>query len=151
MRTLLAAIALAACSHPPPPPVPPPAPVCAPRDEAAVIKPIADMFAALKIDSLDGFRAVTTPDFYAFERGVRLTGDELVQMVFASHTQGKRIDWSVTSPSVRIDCNLAVVTYTNVGAIGTAAAMLPASWLESAELAYANGAWRVRFFHSTRT
>ncbi len=154
MQTPVAAIAvmLCACGHPAPP-LPPAAtaPVCAPRDEAAAVKAIAGMYAALKIDSLDGFHAVTTPDFYAFERGVRMNGDELAQMVFGLHAQGKRIDWSVTQPAVHIDCTLASVTYTNVGAIGTATAMQPVSWLESAELVYAAGAWRLRFFHSTRT
>ena len=151
MPAAVMAIMLLACS--PPPPVPPAAasPVCAPGDQAAAVKAIVGMYAALKIDSLDGFHAVTTPDFYAFERGVRLNGDELAQMVFGLHTQGKRIDWSVTQPTVHLDCKLAIVTYTNVGAIGTATAMQPVSWLESAELVYTAGAWRVRFFHSTRT
>lgn len=142
-------VSLAACAQRPPPRAP--GPVCAPEAgrDAQVVKAVVDMYAAFRADDLAAFRAVTTPDFYAFEVGKRFDGDALTKLLVEAHAQGRRFEWSVTEPVVRVDCTLAVITYVNVGAIGDASGMQPRSWLESAALVYDAGAWRIRFFHST--
>jgi hypothetical protein len=54
------------------------------------------------------FHAVAAPD--AFEGGKRMDGDTLMQMLVDAHAAGRRFEWTVTEPSVRIDCNLATTT-----------------------------------------
>ncbi len=125
---------------------------CAPQASvsADVAATMTAMYAAAKADDLDGFHAVTTPDFYAFESGRRVEGDGMMQIVKAAHAAGTRFDWSVTAPKVEADCRLALVTYVNVGSVTTNGTTLPVTWLESAALRYDGTRWRIDFFSSTR-
>ena len=125
---------------------------CAPRAsvEADVAATMTAMYAAAKADDLNGFHAVTTPGFYAFEAGRRVEGDGMMQIVKAAHAAGTRFDWSVTEPKVEADCDLASITYVNIGAVTTNGATLPVTWLESAVLRYDGTRWRIDFFSSTR-
>ena len=148
MRRVAVVLALAACGRAPAPAAPTPA--CAPRDEAAVIKAVEAMYAALKTDDLAGFQAVTTNDFYAFERGERMDGVALPTAIAQAHASGRLFVWNVTKPQVHIDCRLATITFVNEGSMGDAQTMQPRSWVESASLVYEGNLWRLQFFHSTR-
>lgn len=108
------------------------------------------MYTALTLDDPARFRAVVAPGFYAFDGGERYEGDALLTLIATAHAAGKRFQWNVSQPVVRIDCTTALITYTNVGAMGDATDMQPRSWLESATLRFAAGSWRLAFFHSTR-
>jgi hypothetical protein len=144
---------VASCSHPRPPRTAVVASdACAPRAdaEAQVVKRVVEMYAALAADDVTRFRAVVAPGFYAFDGGERYDGDALANMTATAHAAGKRFEWTVTDPVVRIDCSTALITYTNVGSMGDATSMQPRSWLESATLRYTDGTWRLAFFHSTR-
>jgi hypothetical protein len=124
---------------------------CAPAGaQAQAVQAVVDMFAAAKVDDLDGFHRVVAPGFYAYDSGKRYDGDALFEMVKAAHAKGLMAEWSVTDPKVAIACDGALVTYVNRGALGDAKAMHPMTWLESAWLRYQDGRWRLAFFHSTR-
>ncbi len=141
------AFALMAFAHPAQ------AAACAPAASAGtdVAAVMTAMYAAAKVDDLDGFHAVTTPDFYAFDGGRRFDGDALMQLMKTTHAAGTRIDWSVTEPRVEVECNLASITYVNVGSVTMNGATQPMTWLESAVLRYDGAHWRIHFFSSTRT
>jgi len=125
---------------------------CVPRAgaEAEVSKQVVEMYAALAHDDLTRFRAVVAPGFNAFDGGERYDGDALATLIATAHSAGRRFEWNVTQPVVRVDCTTALITYVNVGAIGDATGMQPRSWLESATLRHTAGSWRLEFFHSTR-
>jgi len=126
--------------------------VCPPpvSAEADVTATMTAMYAAAKADDLEGFHAVTTPDFYAFENGKRFDGDALMQLIKTAHAGGTRYEWSVTQPKVEADCGMALITYVNVGSITVNGVPQAMSWLESAELRFEGGRWRIHFFSSTR-
>jgi len=98
----------------------------------------------------DQLRAVTTSDFYAFDGGEKMTGDELMGLIKSLHATGKTFVWTVTEPKVRIDRAVAWITYLNRGSVQDAAGKKDVSWLESSVLLKEGGAWRIQFFHSTR-
>ena len=127
------------------------APTCAPMPQAQqeVVKVMRQMYAALQKDDLASFQTQVTPDYYAFDVGKRFTAESLVALIKMLHTQGMKFEWTVTDPEVHVACNHAWVTYTNLGSIEIADGKKPAEWLESALLEYREGAWRIRFFHST--
>jgi ketosteroid isomerase-like protein len=108
------------------------------------------MFAAAAADDLARFRAVTTPDFYAFDGGGRFIGDALMDLIKSAHAAGKVYVWTVNEPEVRIQGDVAWITYVNRGSIKDASGTKDLSWLESAVLRKENGTWRIQFFHSTR-
>ena len=125
----------------------------APRadDEIAIVKTLEHMFSAAQRDDLDGFHAVTTKDFYAYDNGKRFDGDGLMEMIKQLHAKSYQFVWSVTEPQVHVNCDLAWVTYVNKGSIkqpdGTMTSM---TWLESVVMRWDGNAWKVRFLHSTR-
>ena len=125
----------------------------APRadDEVAIVKTLEQVFSAGQRDDLDGFHAVTTKDFYAYDNGKRFDGDGLIDMIKQYHAKGYQFIWSVTEPQVHVNCDIAWVTYVNKGSIrqpdGTMTSM---TWLESAVMRWDGNVWKVRFLHSTR-
>jgi hypothetical protein len=119
-------------------------------DEEAVVQTMRQMYVALTRDDLAGLRAVTTPDFYTFDGGLDLTGDEFLALIKGLHAGGKVFVWTVTEPKVRFEGKAAWITYLNRGSVQDAAGKRDVSWLESAVLLKQKGAWRVQFFHSTR-
>ena len=108
------------------------------------------MYVALTEDDTAKLRAVTTSDFYTFDVGEKMTGDELMTAIKNAHAAGKTFVWTVTEPKVRIEGAVAWITYINRGSVQDAAGKRDVSWLESAVLLREGGAWRIQFFHSTR-
>lgn len=126
---------------------------CAPKaatEPEVVAAPLRAMYAAAKADDVAGFAAATTPDFRAFDAGRQFTGPELMAMIKTAHAAGKRYEWTVPDPKVETACNVALVTYVNRGWVEDASGRQPLTWLESATVRYADGRWRIAFFHSTR-
>lgn len=127
-------------------------PVCAPvataQDDVAAV--VRTLFVAARADDLQGFRAVTTADFYAYDNGAEFAGDALMKLIQQLHAAGKKFEWSVTEPRVHVACNLAWITYVNRGAVGDASGRQEITWLESAVLDYADARWRIHFLHSSR-
>jgi ketosteroid isomerase-like protein len=118
------------------------------RDQVAEV--MRTMYAAATADDLAKFHTVATPDFYAFDGGTRYDGDALMNMIKTFHDKGIVFVWSVTQPHVESDCHLAWITFVNRGSMRDASGTKNLSWLESAVLQKQSGAWRIRFFHSTR-
>jgi ketosteroid isomerase-like protein len=108
------------------------------------------MYVAATNDDMEQFRAVTTPDFYTFDAGKRMTGDQLMGLVKSAHDAGKIYVWRVMDPQVHVDGKAAWITYVNRGSVQDATGKKDLSWLESAVLRKDAGTWRIRFFHSTR-
>jgi ketosteroid isomerase-like protein len=119
-------------------------------DQAQVTEAVRSFFAAAATDDLAKFRAVTTPDFYAFDAGGRFTSDALMDLIKGAHAAGKVYVWTVNEPEVHISGEIAWITYVNRGSIKDASGTKEVTWLESAVLQEEKGMWRIRFFHSTR-
>jgi hypothetical protein len=119
-------------------------------DQEKVVETVRSMYAALTEDDPDKFRAVTYPDFYAFEIGKRMTGDQLMSLIMSAHAAGKTYVWSVTEPQVYVDGKTAWITYVNRGSVQDASGKKDVSWLESAVLRKESGTWLIHFFHTTR-
>jgi hypothetical protein len=119
-------------------------------DQEKVVEAVRLMYVAATNDDLAQFRAVTSPDFYAFDGGKRMTGDELMGFVKNAHAAGKIYVWQVTEPQVYVDGATAWITYVNRGSLQDSAGKKDLSWLESAVLRKDNDTWRIHFFHSTR-
>jgi ketosteroid isomerase-like protein len=119
-------------------------------DHVQVTEAIRSFFAAATADDLEKLHAVTSPDFYAFDAGGRFTRDALMDMVKAAHAAGKVYVWTVNEPDAHISGDMAWITYVNRGSIKDASGTKDVTWLESAVLQKEKGAWRIRFFHSTR-
>jgi hypothetical protein len=134
------------------PPTATAASVCAPASSAstAVVGVVSDMFEALRTDSLDRLRQVTSAGFYAYDGGMRFTAPAMIDFIKKGHASGKRWVWSITDPEVHVACNLAWMTYVNQGAVEDASGRQPLTWLESAVLEYSDGRWQIQFVHSTR-
>jgi len=120
------------------------------RDQEKVIEAVRSMYAALTADDLDKFRAVTAPNFYAFDLGKRFTGDALMDLIKTAHAAGKVYVWTVNEPEVHISGDIAWITYINHGSVKDASGTKDVTWLESAVLQKEKGTWRIHFFHSTR-
>jgi hypothetical protein len=131
---------------------------CATASSAACPRPDADavagtlraMYAAAQTDDMAAFRDVFAPSFYAFDGGRRFDGMALPDLIKSAHAAGKVYVWTVTKPDVHFSCDTAWIAYVNEGSVGDAAHADPMTWLESANLAYTQGKWRITFFHSTR-
>lgn len=129
-----------------------PAHACAPKAAATVevAQVMGAMYAALKADDSHGFHAVTTQDFFTFDGGKRFDSDALLNLIKAAHDRGAVYQWTISDPKVEVDCNTALITYTNIGSLTENGATRPLTWLESATLVHDGARWRIRFFHSTR-
>jgi ketosteroid isomerase-like protein len=119
-------------------------------DQVQVTEAVRSFFAAAATDDLAKFRAVTTPDFYAFDAGGRFTSDALMDLIKGAHAAGKVYVWTVNEPEVHISADTAWITYVNRGSIKDASGIKDVTWLESAVLQKEKGIWRIHFFHSTR-
>jgi hypothetical protein len=121
-----------------------------PADPVQVVETMRTMYAAATDDDLAKFHSVAAPDFYAFDGGKRFDGDALMNTLKSLHASGKVYVWNVTQPHVESDCHFAWITYINRGSMKDASGTKDLTWLESAVLERQAGAWRIRFFHSTR-
>ena len=119
-------------------------------DQIQVAEAIRSFFTAATADDLDKIRAVTAPDFYAFDAGGRFTRDALMDMIKKAHAAGNVYVWTVNDPEVRISGDIAWITYVNRGSMKDASGTKDVTWLESAVLQKEKGVWRIHFFHSTR-
>ena len=119
-------------------------------EQEKVVEAMRLMYVAATNDDMDQFRAVTSPDFYTFDGGKRMTGDELMGFIKDAHAAGKVYVWEVTEPQVYVDGQTAWITYVNRGSLQDATGRKDLTWLESAVLRKDNGTWRIHFFHSTR-
>ncbi len=144
----LAALVLSACAHAAPTSAQVSCTVSS-RARADAAQTMRDMYAALMIEDLDAFHAVTTQDFFAYDAGQSFDGDALMDLIKDRHAQGVVFEWNVNDPKVEVVCDTALVTYVNTGSIMQADLMRPMKWLESATLRHDGESWRIRFFHST--
>ena len=119
-------------------------------EQEKVTEALRLMYVALTNDDPDQFRAVTSPDFFTYDGGMRMSGDELMALIKDAHAAGKVYVWEVTEPQVRIDGQTAWVTYVNRGSLQDATGKKDLTWLESAILRKEDDTWRIEFFHSTR-
>jgi hypothetical protein len=108
------------------------------------------MYAALAVDDEAAFKAELADGFYAYDVGKRFSGDELFAVIKSAHAAGRRFVWTVQEPDTHVTCELAWVAYVNRGSVTDGSGERPVTWLESAAMVYERGAWRIRFFHSTR-
>ena len=127
-----------------------PAKTCPPADAKAVADTLRAMYAAAVRDDAAGMEAVFAPDFYAFDGGARFDGPGMAALVKGAHAAGRTYVWTVDEPDVHIACDHARIAYVNRGSVADASGTTPVTWLESADLVFAGGRWRIAFFHSTR-
>jgi ketosteroid isomerase-like protein len=124
---------------------------CAP---AAATAQIADTvrayYAALAADDAAAARALTTPDFYAYDIGKRFDAPGLSEAIRAAHASGVKLDWNLGEIDVHPACDQAWAAWHNKGSVGDAAGTRRMTWLESAVLTWQGGRWRLAFLHSTR-
>lgn len=116
-----------------------------------IVGAMEGLYSALRRDDLPGFRAITTPDFYAYDGGAEFKGDALAKLVAQMHASGKKFEWSIVDPKVHPACDNAWITYVNRGWVQDSTGRQDITWLESAVLQFQGGRWRVSFFHSTRS
>ena len=116
----------------------------------AVAEAMREMYAALSIDDAEKLNSVFTSDFRAFDGGRRYDGPALLKLVVDAHKAGKRFVWTVNEPDVRIEGDMAFISYVNTGSVGDATSVTPVTWYESAMLRLDGGRWRIAFFHSSR-
>jgi hypothetical protein len=109
-----------------------------------------NLLAALRTDNQDLLQQITTPDFYAYEGGMRFSGPALMGLIKKGHENGTRWVWSVTEPDVHVACNLAWIAYVNRGSVEDASGRQDQTWMESGALEYSGARWRIQFLHSTR-
>ena len=103
-------------------------------EQEKVVEALRLMYVAATNDDLDQFRAVTSSDFFTYDGGMRMSGDELMALIKDAHDAGKVYVWEVTEPQVHIDGQTAWVTYVNRGSLQDAAGKKDLAWLESAVL-----------------
>jgi hypothetical protein len=119
-------------------------------DQTQIIDDLNTVFAAARTDDVAKFNSVIAPGFYIFDGGTRFDGDAVMGLIKAQHAAGKRFEWNVTEPDVRIDGNTAWIAYVNQGSITDASGTVNQKWLESAVLEKQAGNWKIVFMHSTR-
>ena len=127
-----------------------PAKACPPADPAAVADTLRAMYAAAVKDDAPGMQAVFAPGFYAFDGGKRFDGPGMAALVKGAHDAGRTLVWTVQEPDVHFACDQARIAYVNRGSVTDTAGTMPLTWLESADLVFTGGRWRIAFFHSTR-
>src|ERR1700723_2946569 len=119
-------------------------------DQKQVVDTVSTIFTAARADDVAKFDSVIAPGFYIFDGGARFNGDSIMALIKAQHAAGKRYEWNVTEPDVRISGNTAWIAYVNKGSITDASGIVNQNWLESAFLEKQAGAWKIVFMHSTR-
>jgi ketosteroid isomerase-like protein len=119
-------------------------------DQRQIVDAVNTIFRAARTDDVVKFNAVTAPDFYIFDGGVRFNGEGVTVLIKAQHAAGKRFEWNVTEPDVHISGNAAWIAYINKGSITDSSGTVDQQWLESAFLRKQEGTWKIVFMHSTR-
>ena len=86
---------------------------------------------------------------FLFDGGVRFTPEAIADLILKAEAAGTKPQWAIEGAESHIACDLALATWTNRGSFTTAAGVTPKLWLESAVFVGCDGAWRIRFFHSS--
>jgi ketosteroid isomerase-like protein len=122
-----------------------------PAQYAAVVQALRTMYLGATKEDDSIIRKVIAPDFYAFDNGSEFHGMELFHSVRTTYQdKGYTFVWTVTDPTVHTACNMAWISYTNLGSMTFPdGKKVPAKWVESAVIEKEHGRWLVRFFHST--
>jgi ketosteroid isomerase-like protein len=122
-------------------------------DAEDIVSTIERLHAAVGGDDRARIDELLCRDFHAFENGVPMTGRELLDAMSRHYARGRRYRWTVNSPQIEIQGDLAAVVYVNHGSIVEAPDVdpVPQSWLETVLLRRQDSSWRVAFLHSTRT
>ena len=124
-----------------------------PSDAQDMVATVERVFAALGDNDRPRLRELFCEDFHAFENGVAVSGDDLLEIMSRYHAEGRRYRWSVTSPQVESQGDLGVLVYVNKGSITESADSqpIPMSWLETVVLRRQPSGWRLAFLHSSRS
>ena len=150
MKTLLTIAALAAAMVPVGASAAPACSTALTPDQAVQLQ--MRMFDALGREDRGAWDEIAAPDFRAFENGKELTKDSFFQILLDVHKSGRRIRWSVTEPRVEADCNLATLSYVNVGSIAlNGGEPAPVRWFETAAYRRTSDGWRLFLVTSERT
>jgi ketosteroid isomerase-like protein len=120
------------------------------NEQTQIVDTVNTFFAALRTEDAAKMNSILAPGFYAFEGGVRFNAEKMMALMKSLHAAGKRYEWSVTEPDVRVDGNSAWIAYVNDGSISDASGRVNQEWLESAFLEKQAGSWKIIFVHSTR-
>lgn len=123
---------------------------CVPADPKAVTAVVQEMFDAAAAQDAGRLAAVIAPGFYAFDVGKRYDKASFQTAMLSIQRPDNRITWHVTEPDVHIGCGSAWVAYVNRGSLIKAGQVTALTWLESAELTYVGGRWRIAFLNSGR-
>src|SRR5258708_39462470 len=86
-------------------------------DQTQIVNTVSAMFTPARTDDVVKFDSVIASDFYIFDGGVRFNGDAVMAFIKAQHAAGKRYEWNVTEPDVRIIGNTACIAYFNQASI----------------------------------
>jgi hypothetical protein len=122
--------------------------VCAPTDADpvdAVRKMYAGAMAGDRAEMLNAFDR----DAFLFDGGVRFTPEAITELILKAEAAGTKPRWRIEAAESHVTCAVAWAAWTNRGDFTTAAGTEPKTWLESATFEWRDGAWKIRFFHST--
>ncbi len=122
---------------------------CAPKTAPDPAEALRRLYAAAMRIDRTAFVAELAPGFYGFDGGKRYSREEFGDLPQALHDKGQTYVWSVTKPDTHINCDTAWVAYVNQGSLTDTSGTHPSSWLESADLVWRDGAWKIIFFQST--
>lgn len=121
-----------------------------PSDHAEIERTVHAMYDALRAGEAAAFKRVTTATFYSYDGGKRYDGAELVNVIRDAHASGTQFIWSLGPMDTKRQCDVAWLTWENVGSVGKPPEVKPVRWLESAVLVREDGRWKIDFFHSHR-
>jgi hypothetical protein len=121
---------------------------CAPNSTEPV-----DTVRQMYVDIAAGDKAKTIgafdPEGFLFDGGARFTPESIADLILKAEAAGTKPQWKIEGAESHTACNIAWATWTNRGSFTTAAGVEPKTWLESAVFVWRDGAWKIRFFHST--
>ncbi len=121
---------------------------CAPQGPDPV-DTIRQMYGAVTAGNRASALTLFDRDAYLFDVGKRFTPETLIDLILKMEASGTRPQWHVELPESHRACDTAWATWTNHGSFTSAAGIQPRTWLESAVFTWRDGAWKIRFFHST--
>jgi len=121
---------------------------CAPAG-AEPVDTIRQMYAGAMAGDRARTLAAFDPEGYLFDGGVRYTPQAITDLILRAEAAGVKPVWAIESVESHPACDMAWATWTNHGTFTTAAGAQPKTWLESAVFVWRDGAWKIRFFHST--
>jgi hypothetical protein len=121
---------------------------CAPPG-AVPVDAVRQMYAAAMAGNRAGTIAAFAPEAFLFDGGARFTPEAITDLILKGEASGMTPQWNIMDPESHTACDLAWATWTNHGTFTTKAGAAPKTWLESAVFVWRDGAWKIRFFHST--